>query len=87
MRCHICDKSLTEEEIQTAPDGSYEPCSVCMNIILETAYSDGFTRPGDEFEEIEDEGSEVETLDEETYRSVYDHCDFSLPDNGINDYE
>lgn len=45
MRCHICDKVLTEAEIQPMPDKKgYEPCSVCLEIALDTAYSDGFVR-------------------------------------------
>lgn len=71
MRCNICDKALSEAEIQPTPDGSgYEPCSVCMEIILDAAYSDGFSKPDDE-----DNDGEVDTLDPDTFRSVFDHCD------------
>jgi hypothetical protein len=43
MRCHICDKALTEAEIQLTPDKKgFEPCAVCMEIALDAAYSDGF---------------------------------------------
>lgn len=95
MRCHICDKTLSEIEIQQEPDGTFQPCSVCMEIIMDAAYSNGFVR-GDELEEFDldddteldvmDSG-EVESLDEDTYRSTYDHCDFSPIDPDDNDYD
>lgn len=94
MRCHICDKALSDDEIQTAPDGSYEPCSTCMNIILDAAYSDGFVKDVDLETELDDDddcvvnvGSEIENLEEGTYRSYFDHCDISYADDGINDYD
>ena len=65
MRCHICDKALSEAEIQVTPDGKgFEPCSQCMEVILDAAYSDGFVRP--------DDLDEVETLDEDTNRTQVD---------------
>lgn len=71
---------MTEAEIQISPDGkTYEPCSVCMEIILDTAYSDGFVKedPLDD-PEIEDEFGDgiVETLDSDTYVSYYDDTDY-----------
>ena len=79
MRCHICDKALSEAEIQLTPDGKeFEPCSVCMEVIMETAYCDGFVReePLDdpELDDLYGSGS-VEVLDPDTYRSAFDHCD------------
>lgn len=48
MRCHACDKELTEAEIQYIPeDKSFEMCSICLEIALDAAYSDGFQRPDD----------------------------------------
>jgi len=47
VHCHICDKILSEAEIQQDPTGRYEPCSFCMEIILDAAYTDGFVRPDD----------------------------------------
>ena len=76
MRCHICDKSLTETEIQVSPSGKgYEPCAPCMEIILDAAYSDGFVKeePLEDIE-VEDDGI-VDTLDLDEYRSTFDHCD------------
>lgn len=59
MRCNICDKVLTDVEVQFTPDKKgFEPCSPCMEIIMDAAYSDGFVRP--------DEADEVPILDELT---------------------
>jgi predicted PP-loop superfamily ATPase len=56
MRCYICDNDLSENEIQQAPDGKWEPCGTCMTVIMDTAYQGEFERPDDnEPEEIEDE--------------------------------
>lgn len=45
MHCHICDAELSEKEIvwNEELDG-YEPCSVCLEIIYDAAFSDGFSR-------------------------------------------
>lgn len=57
MRCYICDNELSENEIVLGPDHKSEPCTACMKVILETAYSDGYEIPGNEehIEEIDDE--------------------------------
>lgn len=45
MRCHICDAELSEKELVWNDDlDSYEPCSVCLDIIYDAAFSDGFDR-------------------------------------------
>ena len=57
MRCHICDKTLSEKEISWNKDiGTFECCSVCLEISLDAAFSDGFSRPDedDSFVIIED---------------------------------
>lgn len=45
MRCYICDVELSESEIQLDEEGKSEPCTTCMNIIMDTAYTNGF-KPG-----------------------------------------
>lgn len=53
MRCVICDVELSENEIQISDESkskvtglpASEPCTTCQDIIMDTAYSDGF-EPG-----------------------------------------
>jgi hypothetical protein len=47
MRCHCCDKALTEAEIQITPDKKFDMCSICLDVAMDAAYSDGFVRPDD----------------------------------------
>jgi len=50
MRCNICDRSMSDKEIQPAEgDALYEPCSTCLEIALDAAYSDGFIKDDDEY--------------------------------------
>lgn len=56
---------MSETEIVWNTDTeSFEPCSTCMTIILETAYSDGFL--------IEEEDID-KTLEDDVFRSYYDN--------------
>lgn len=58
MRCSICDKALSEKEISWNKDtGTFEPCSECLEIAFDAAFSDGFSRPDedDSFVIVEDE--------------------------------
>ncbi len=48
MRCNACDKALTEAEIQFIPQSkTFEMCSICLEVAMDAAYSDGFQRPDD----------------------------------------
>lgn len=81
MRCNICDKALTEAEIQVTPDNkSYEPCAFCFEIAMDAAYSDGFVKedPLDdpELDYIYGSGA-VDTLDLDTHHSFVDSGDYS----------
>ena len=58
---------MSSSEIQLAPDKTIEPCSVCMEIILEAAYSDGFIRP--------DDLDDVEILDDDINTTEVDDTD------------
>lgn len=74
MRCHICDKALSESEITQLPDGSFDCCSVCLEIAMETAYCDGFVKEEPlEDPELEDEfgSGAVAIFDIETNRSSF----------------
>lgn len=84
MRCYICDKALTDVEIQMSPDGhSYEPCGICMEIALDAAYSDGVV-----IEESLDDpdlnnqfgSGAVETLDPTSFVSSFDEASGFRPD-------
>ena len=45
MKCYICDKDLSDKEIAYSEDlQGYEACSECLEIIYDTAYSDGFDK-------------------------------------------
>lgn len=77
MRCHICDKALTDTEIQYIPETkTFDCCATCLEIAMETAYCDGFVKEESFTESETNFGSgEVEILDNEIYRSAFDHCD------------
>ena len=88
MRCHICDRGLSATEIIKSPDKkSYEPCTSCMEIIMETAYCDGFVKEEETETELEDNlmSPDVDTLDPDTYRSVYDHCDTGFQEDRFSE--
>lgn len=86
MRCAICDKTLAEGEIVILPDGKFDCCSVCLEVAMDAAYCDGFTRedPLEHDPEFEEEfgTGEVEIFVEpDTYKSYYDHSDpYTLPE-------
>lgn len=49
MRCSCCDKSMTDKEIQWNKEyNEWEVCSVCLEIALDAAYSDGFQNDDDD---------------------------------------
>ena len=63
MRCHICDKALTDAEVQFIPETKgFECCSICLEAAMDAAYCDGYVRPDD----AENPGfGEVEVLEPE----------------------
>lgn len=68
MRCNCCDKALSDTEIVWNNElKAYELCSVCLEIAMEAAFSQGYHRPDDNeiAVEIGDEFGDgiVETLD------------------------
>lgn len=49
MRCNICDRQLTEKEISWNKEiEAFEPCTVCLDVINDAAYSDGFQNIDDD---------------------------------------
>lgn len=44
-RCRICNNELSEQEIQINVEmegGGIDPCTSCLEIIMDAAYCDGF---------------------------------------------
>lgn len=55
MKCHICDKELSDKEITYNEDlKAYEPCTYCLEAALDAAYCDGFNIEDDKFIIIDD---------------------------------
>lgn len=53
IKCHICDKDLTDKEVQYNKDlKCWEPCMNCWDVILDAAYSDGFQYDDSELDGI-----------------------------------
>ncbi len=67
MHCNICDRQLSEKEISWNADlQAYEPCSTCLDVIMDAAY--GQSRPDD----IEGEEVLLDTdFDQEDYADLY----------------
>lgn len=64
MHCNICDKQLSEKEIVFSTDlDTYEPCSECLEIAMDAAYSQGYLTEDDEFVLIDD----FETLEDTAF--------------------
>ena len=86
MRCHVCDKALTDKEVVfnkdlVNPDGSggYEPCTVCLEVAMDAAFSQGHKRPDDHEipEELGDEygDGELENFEEDETLGLGDASD------------
>lgn len=53
MRCYICDRRLTDKEISYNEDlGRDEPCTTCLDVALDAAYSGGFSPFGEDVERV-----------------------------------
>lgn len=56
MKCYICDKDLSDKEtIYDEQLKGFEPCTTCLDIAMEAAYSDGFTTEDDEYSIVDEE--------------------------------
>lgn len=66
MKCYICDRTMSPEEIQyIKEENTFDCCSVCLEVAKDAAYCDGFKpEPDPEEEEIEFEANmkEIELL-------------------------
>ena len=48
MRCNCCDRTLSEQEIHFNEElNAWEMCVTCLEISLDAAYSQGFSRDDD----------------------------------------
>lgn len=55
MRCNICNKSMTDKEIQWNEDlKTYEPCVTCLDIAMDAAYSQGYDYDEEEYTPVLD---------------------------------
>lgn len=53
MRCYICDHQLTDKEVNYNQDlGMDEPCTTCLDVALDAAYSGGFSPFGEEVTKV-----------------------------------
>lgn len=68
MRCNICDKQLSEKEINYNEDlPAFEPCSVCLEEIMDAAYSGNFGTEDDDSILVDDEPETISYKDTENY--------------------
>ena len=50
MKCRICDAGLSDKEVTWNKElNSFEPCTVCLDIAMDAAYSNGYTTEDDAF--------------------------------------
>lgn len=64
MKCAICDKTLSEQEVVWNKETEeWEPCITCLEIALEAAYGTGF--------DIGDEDDYVPVLDDDDLFTSY----------------
>lgn len=73
MRCNICDRALSDAEVVFNKDlDTYEPCSTCLEVAMDAAFSQGFSPDGDPLDdpEMQEEfgNGAVETLDPDFQR-------------------
>lgn len=76
MRCNICDRALSDAEVVFNKDlDAYEPCSTCLEVAMDAAYSQGFSPDGEPLDDPEMEAEfgngAVETLDPDFQRDDY----------------
>lgn len=68
MRCSCCDKAMTDKEIQWNKEyNEWELCSVCLEVALDAAYSDGFQNEDDENAILVGEESDDDRVEFVTY--------------------
>lgn len=92
MRCNICDRALSDTEVVFNKDlDAYEPCSTCLEVAMDAAYSQGFSPDGEPLDDPEMEAEfgngAVETIDPDFQRDDYgDAGDIHYFGGGDDDY-
>ena len=74
MKCHICDKELSDKEISyNEALESYEPCMYCLEVAFDAAYCQGFHIEDDKYVIIEDAEDDITSFDIpiDHYRAYY----------------
>ena len=70
MKCNICDKDMSDKETSFNEElETFEPCTVCLDVAFDAAFSNGFSRDdedkyvilGDADDWAEDEFNEFPT--------------------------
>lgn len=57
---------MSEKEISFSKDlDTFEPCSVCLEVIMDAAYADGFKTEDDEYIILGDADPVTEEIDDE----------------------
>ena len=45
MKCNICDKDMSDKETSFNEElETFEPCTVCLDVAFDAAFSNGFSR-------------------------------------------
>lgn len=70
MRCNICDKVLTDKEGSFNKElDTYEPCTVCLDIAMDAAYTSGWGDEDDKYVLLNDDPFD--------YYSAFDEISFT----------
>jgi hypothetical protein len=87
LKCHICDRDLSDTEVIFSNDTqTYEPCTTCLNIVMEAAYCEGFVKE-EPYPEIEIFEDETEVLEPEFERLGYGFADDRYTRQSDEDWE
>lgn len=56
MKCYICDKELSEKEVNFNDDmKNFECCTTCLDIAMDAAYCDGFKIDEEDIQFVDEE--------------------------------
>lgn len=73
MHCNICDKELSDKEVNYNDDlKTYEPCTTCLDVAMDAAYSQGYKTEDDEFYIEEDFDANSEVANDYKFNTFYE---------------